>query len=217
MKDRPACGACARIIGRLAGQYGLKKSRCTTALDPGEYNLLLTEAPEVPDEELRAAIRWRIKDLIDFPIQNATIELFELPGERVPGRPRSVYAVAARNEAVQRRVELMTSSGIHLDIVDIPELAQRNLAALLPQDERGVVRLDLNRPMREILAELSKHPVKTRLSLTGTLVVARDIAHAKIKERLDRGEELPQYLKDHPVYYAGPAKKPGTLQSGREK
>jgi fumarate hydratase class I len=70
------------------------------------------------------------------------------------------------------------------------------------------VRIDLNRPMPEILAELTKHPVKTRLSLTGPLVVARDIAHAKIKERLDAGEEMPQYLKDHPVYYAGPAKTP---------
>jgi fumarate hydratase class I len=68
--------------------------------------------------------------------------------------------------------------------------------------------------MSEILAELSKHPVKTRLSLTGPLVVARDIAHAKIQERLDAGEEMPQYLKDHAVYYAGPAKTPEGYASG---
>ena len=74
--------------------------------------------------------------------------------------------------------------------------------------------IDLNRPMDEILAELTKYPVKTRLSLTGPLVVARDIAHAKIKERLDAGEEMPQYLKDHPVYYAGPAKTPEGYASG---
>ncbi len=78
----------------------------------------------------------------------------------------------------------------------------------------GVVEIDLNRPMPEILAELAKHPVKTRLSLTGPLVVARDIAHAKIKERLDAGEEMPAYLKDHPVYYAGPAKTPTGMASG---
>ncbi|MGO4603250.1 fumarate hydratase [Terrabacter sp. 2YAF2] len=77
-----------------------------------------------------------------------------------------------------------------------------------------VVKIDLNQPMDVILAELSKHPVKTRLSLTGPLVVARDIAHAKIKERLDAGEEMPQYLKDHPVYYAGPAKTPEGMPSG---
>ena len=68
--------------------------------------------------------------------------------------------------------------------------------------------------MKEILAELTKHPVATAVSLTGTIVVARDIAHAKLKERLDRGEGLPQYFKDHPVYYAGPAKTPEGLPSG---
>jgi fumarate hydratase, class I len=68
--------------------------------------------------------------------------------------------------------------------------------------------------MKQILAELTKHPVKTRLALTGTIIVARDIAHAKLKERLDRGEDLPQYAKDHPIYYAGPAKTPEGLPSG---
>ncbi len=77
-----------------------------------------------------------------------------------------------------------------------------------------VVKLDLNRPMDEIRAELSKHPVKTRVSLTGTIVVARDIAHAKLQERLDAGQGLPQYLKDHPVYYAGPAKTPEGMPTG---
>jgi fumarate hydratase class I len=79
---------------------------------------------------------------------------------------------------------------------------------------RHGVAVDLNRPMREIRAELSKHPVSTPLLLNGPIVVARDIAHAKLKERLDRGEDLPQYLKDHPVYYAGPAKTPQGMASG---
>jgi fumarate hydratase class I len=97
--------------------------------------------------------------------------------------------------------------------------AHRNVKAIIPERyrgraEHGVVQIDLNRPMPEILAELSKHPIQTRLSLTGTMIVARDIAHAKIKERLDRGEEMPQYMKDHPVYYAGPAKKPDGMPSG---
>ncbi|MDT8277134.1 MAG: fumarate hydratase [Roseomonas mucosa] len=77
-----------------------------------------------------------------------------------------------------------------------------------------VVKIDLGRPMDEIRAELSRHPVKTRVSLTGTIVVARDIAHAKLQERLDRGEGLPQYIKDHPVYYAGPAKTPEGMPTG---
>ncbi|WP_300671277.1 FumA C-terminus/TtdB family hydratase beta subunit, partial [uncultured Akkermansia sp.] len=76
------------------------------------------------------------------------------------------------------------------------------------------VSIDLNRPMKEVLAELGKHPVTTRLSLNGTIIVARDIAHAKLKERLEKGEGLPQYMKDHPVYYAGPAKTPEGYPSG---
>ncbi len=76
------------------------------------------------------------------------------------------------------------------------------------------VRVDLNRPMKEILAQLSQYPVSTRLSLNGTIIVGRDIAHAKLKERLDNGESLPQYVKDHPIYYAGPAKTPEGYASG---
>jgi fumarate hydratase class I len=80
--------------------------------------------------------------------------------------------------------------------------------------EGEVVKIDLNRPMSEIRAELSRYPIRTRLSLSGTLIVARDIAHAKIKERLDRGEGMPGYLKDYMVYYAGPAKTPAGYASG---
>ncbi|MFC0146177.1 class I fumarate hydratase FumA [Pectobacterium cacticida] len=80
--------------------------------------------------------------------------------------------------------------------------------------EGDAVKIDLNRPMAEILKTLSQYPVSTRLSLTGTIIVGRDIAHAKLKERLDNGEELPQYIKDHPIYYAGPAKTPEGYPSG---
>jgi fumarate hydratase class I len=80
--------------------------------------------------------------------------------------------------------------------------------------EESIVRLDLNRPMQEILADLTRHPVTTRLSLDGTIIVARDIAHAKLKERVDAGQGLPEYFKQHPVYYAGPAKTPQGYASG---
>jgi len=86
--------------------------------------------------------------------------------------------------------------------------------ALRQQGEGEVVHVDLNQPMSEILALLSAYPVSTRLSLNGTIIVARDIAHAKLKERIDNGEGLPQYIKDHPVYYAGPAKTPEGYASG---
>jgi fumarate hydratase class I len=99
------------------------------------------------------------------------------------------------------------------------EELERDPARYLPEATEEilggeVVRIDLNRPMDEIRATLSRYPVKTRVSLTGPMVVARDIAHAKLQERLDRGEGLPQYLKDHPVYYAGPAKTPQGYATG---
>jgi fumarate hydratase class I len=107
---------------------------------------------------------------------------------------------------------------IDRDGIWVEEL-ERNPGRFIPERFRGTrhaaqVAIDLDRPMKEILAELSKHPVATAVSLTGSIVVARDIAHARLKERLDRGEGLPQYFKDHPVYYAGPAKTPEGLPSG---
>jgi fumarate hydratase class I len=99
------------------------------------------------------------------------------------------------------------------------EKLEDNPAKYIPEHLRGqgegdAVKIDLNRPMKEILAELTKYPVATRLSLNGTIIVGRDIAHAKLKERLDKGEGLPQYIKDHPIYYAGPAKTPEGMACG---
>ena len=107
----------------------------------------------------------------------------------------------------------ITKEGVFLEQLEtnpaqyLPEVTEKDL-------DGAVVKIDLNRPMPEILTELRKHPVATRLSLTGPIVVARDIAHARLKERLDAGKGLPQYLKDHVVYYAGPAKKPEGHASG---
>jgi len=99
------------------------------------------------------------------------------------------------------------------------EQLERNPGRFIPErfrraEDGGIVRIDLGRPMSDILAELTRHPVKTRLALSGPIVVARDIAHAQLKERLDKGEGLPDYLKNHPVYYAGPAKTPAGMPSG---
>ena len=107
----------------------------------------------------------------------------------------------------------ITRDGIFLEQLETKPGRFIPAASRMWKDD-SIVRIDLNRPMREILAELSRHPVTTRVSLTGPLIVARDIAHAKLKERLDAGQGLPQYLKDHPVYYAGPAKTPTGYASG---
>jgi fumarate hydratase class I len=107
----------------------------------------------------------------------------------------------------------ITRDGIFL------EQLETNPARFLPEPSKnelssGVVKIDLNQPMTEIRRTLSRHPIKTRLALSGTIVVARDIAHAKLKDRLDAGEGLPSYFKDHVVYYAGPAKTPEGYASG---
>jgi fumarate hydratase, class I len=106
----------------------------------------------------------------------------------------------------------ITKDGVYL------EELEHNPAQYLPAVEQAlggeVVKIDLNQPMKDILATLSKHPIKTRLSLSGTMIVARDSAHAKLRERLEKGEPLPDYFKNHPVYYAGPAKTPDGYASG---
>jgi MSHA biogenesis protein MshI len=133
----------AKTLAQLASQHALKRARCTTVMAEGDYQLLLTEAPDVGPDELKQALRWKIKDLIDFHINDATLDVFDLPGAAPGAKSREMYTVAARNEAIQRRVDLLTEAGIGLDVIDIPELAQRNLAALLPEDTDGVALLSL--------------------------------------------------------------------------
>ncbi|MGI9608520.1 MAG: fumarate hydratase [Acidimicrobiales bacterium] len=121
--------------------------------------------------------------------------------------------IAVSCSADRQALGKITAEGVFLEQLEhdpaqyMPEVTDDELS-------NDVVQIDLNQPMVQILAELTKYPVKTRLSLTGTLVVGRDIVHAKIKERLDAGEPMPQYLRDHPVYYAGPAKTPEGYASG---
>ncbi|MEY2726200.1 MAG: hypothetical protein RLZZ458_2067 [Planctomycetota bacterium] len=107
----------------------------------------------------------------------------------------------------------ITADGVFLEQLEMDPL-QYIPAAMRDSRDTTAVRIDLNRPMSEILSELNRHPVTTRLLLSGPIVVARDIAHAKLRERLDSGQPLPEYFRNHPVYYAGPAKKPPGYASG---
>ena len=137
---------------------------------------------------------------------------------RLPRHGASLpIAIAVSCSADRQALGKITPEGVFIEQLEtdparfLPETTDEHLE---PDASNDVVRIDLTRPMDEIRAELTKHPVMTRLSLTGTLVVARDLAHAKIKELLDAGQPMPQYLKDHPVYYAGPAKTPAGYASG---
>ncbi len=140
---------------------------------------------------------------------------------RLPRHGASLpVAIAVSCSADRQALGKITPDGVFLEVLEtdparfLPDTTEAHLDGAAQREADDVVRVDLTRPMEQIRAELSNHPVRTRLSLTGPLVVARDIAHAKIKERLDAGETMPQYLKDHAVYYAGPAKTPEGYASG---
>jgi MSHA biogenesis protein MshI len=112
-------------------------------LDPSGYRLLLVEAPDVPPDELRAAVRWRVKDLIDFHVDDAVIDVFEMPPHARGGPRRMMYAVTAKADVVKREIERVEAAGFKLDVVDIPELSLRNIAALL-ESGRGAALLYLS-------------------------------------------------------------------------
>ena len=166
-----------RVLARLVQDHDLKHQPCTTLLGEGEYRLLQTEAPDVKSEELRAALRWRIKDLIDFHINDATLDVFDVP-VRMPGRAALVYVVVGRNEAIRARADLMHNAGAALDIIDIPELAQRNLAQLLPEDREGVA-----------LLTLTEDGVLITITRDGALYLSRTVAEASSALADERGFE----------------------------
>ena len=122
-------------------------------------------------------------------------------------------AIAVSCSADRQALGKITKDGVFLEQLEtdpakyLPEIDEKKLSG-------EVVRIDVNRPMSEIRATLSRYPIRTRLSLSGSIIVARDIAHAKLKERLERGEPLPAYFRDHAIYYAGPAKTPEGYASG---
>lgn len=117
----------------------------TNLLTSGEYQLLSVDAPNVPQNELKTALRWRLKDMLDFHIDDATIDVLDIPVDKnAPVRTHSMYAVAARNQLIQQRQALFENNKIPLDVIDIPEMAQRNVSTLLEPEGRGVALLSFD-------------------------------------------------------------------------
>lgn len=115
---------------------------CTALLSSGEYQILSLDAPNVPKEELKAAIRWRLKDMLDFHVDDAAIDVLDVPvANEAPSRGHSMFAIAARNQIIAARQEVFEKSKLSLDVIDIPEMAQRNIAALFETDGRGLAML----------------------------------------------------------------------------
>ncbi|MEU4559834.1 fumarate hydratase [Actinoplanes sp. NPDC023936] len=203
----------AVVVGGTSAEHALKTAKLASAkyLDnlPTSGTML---AHGFRDLELEAAVLELTRDFGIGAQFGGRYFCHDVRVIRLPRHGASCpVAIAVSCSADRQAVAKITPSGVWL------ERLETDPARFLPDVEMGeepVVQVDLNRPMSEIRAELSKYPVKTRLSLTGPLVVARDIAHAKIAERLDAGEPMPQYLRDHAVYYAGPAKTPEGYASG---
>jgi MSHA biogenesis protein MshI len=132
------------------------------------FSLLLIEAPEVDPLELKAAVRWRIKELLDFHIDDAIIDVFDIPGQQERGRPKLMYVVASRISTVQQHIDLLEGREINLSAIDIPELAMRNIAALLPEDEGGVAMLYLGQDSGLLTLTRQKNLYLARKLETGT-------------------------------------------------
>jgi MSHA biogenesis protein MshI len=129
------------LQGQILKGRGLDSQHCSTLLDIGDYQLLVVVAPEVPSQELRAAVRWQIRDLIDFHIDDAVLDVFDAPPGGPAGTRKQMYVVVARATTVRRRIDQLEQAGVNLEVIDIPELAMRNIAARLPEDETGLATL----------------------------------------------------------------------------
>ena len=132
----------AAALESLRGDAGIGGHRLTTLLLPGEYQTLLVEAPNVPAEELKTAIRWKIKDSLNYHVDDATVDMLRIPSApSAPERAQSLYAVAAANDTIRKYMALFEQAKLGLDVIDIPETAQRNIAALFEQEGRALVLL----------------------------------------------------------------------------
>ncbi|MEO8465899.1 MAG: hypothetical protein ABI640_11210 [Gammaproteobacteria bacterium] len=137
----------ARVLSRLPN----RRAPTVSVLDPGGYRLLLVEAPDVPADELRAAVRWRIKELIDFHVDDAVIDVFEMPPHARGGRNRMMYAVTAKADYVKQQIDLVEGAGLKLDVIDIGELSLRNVATLFEAEQRGTAFLYLGERQSTLL------------------------------------------------------------------
>lgn len=126
-------------VEKMAKDLGISRYRCATLLASGQYQMLLVDAPNVPSDELKTAIRWRLKDMLDFHVDDATIDVLDIPADKhAAARNHSIYAVVAHNQVIRERQNLFSNAKIPLSVIDIPEMAQRNVSTMLSEDGRGL-------------------------------------------------------------------------------
>lgn len=132
-------------LKKIVKAKDLDSGLCVSVMELGSYSLMQVEAPDVQPDELKAAIRWKVKDLLDFHIDDAVIDVFDVPGNTAVGQNRKMYVVAARSAQVKQRIDDLINAGLRLEVIDIPEMALRNIASLLPEDVNGVALLYLEK------------------------------------------------------------------------
>ncbi len=125
--------------------HKLAKQPLSVVMQPGDFSLQLLEAPQVAEDEMRDAVRWKIKDRLDYELEQAVLDVFEIPGLKEQGRTPQIYAVVAHEDQVRKYIEQVAPCGMALQYIDIPELVQRNIASRLPEDESGLALLNLQR------------------------------------------------------------------------
>lgn len=133
----------ARVLADKIRNLGLEQSRCNFVLAPDDYSLLLVEAPNVEPAELAAAAKWKIKDMIDRPLEQLVVSVFPVPGDAYRSQREMLYVVAADRKKIQQVVDMVTNAGLQLEAIDIPELAMRNLTLLYTDDSNGIAMMDL--------------------------------------------------------------------------
>lgn len=131
----------ADALKRLRRELKLGGLRCTTLLGAGEYRFVMTELPAVASAEVKDAVRWRVKDMVDLPVETATIDVLEIPTETATGRTPQGFVALADNAVIAARMALFEQAKLRLDAIDVPELAQRNVAALFEEPKRGLAML----------------------------------------------------------------------------
>lgn len=187
----------AVVLEKLAKELHLEQYDCINLMLASEYQMLSVEAPNVPVDELKTAIRWRLKDMLDFHIDDATVDVLDVPLDKNAGsRNHSMYAIAARNQVIEQRQALFSDAKVTLRVIDIPDMAQRNISALLEPEGRGVALLSfdaegglltvsyggelyLSRRIDVRLSQLAEHDVEQRTAYCErvTLELQRSLDH----------------------------------------
>ena len=170
-----------KLLAQKAKEFSLAKHDCITVMGLGEYSVLSVDAPDVPPNELRAAVRWQVKDLIDFHIDDAVIDVFDAPASGAQGQQNKLYVVVSRTATVRNRVDQLQDAEANLTTIDIPEMVLRNIAARLPENDAGVAMVYLTRERGLIV-----------VARQSTLYFARtlDIGYQYLNQGVSDGSEL---------------------------